>query len=145
MKNVQDTAGNAATDDRFAGQTSYRGTARREIGGIPGPAPDDTPHGATNVSSVLDRPLPSQPSMSLAEVTALTEPVFRTGDGWLDVEPLGEPVADHPLLRGLLLELPAKGSVMPQREWLDRWFEAARSILELLYVQDRAPGPRPRR
>jgi len=44
-------------------------------------------------------------------------------------------MADHPLLRGLLLELPARGT-MPSSDWLDRWFEAARSILELLYVQE---------
>jgi hypothetical protein len=25
---------------------------------------------------------------------------------------------------------------MPPSDWLDRWFEAARSILELLYVQE---------
>jgi hypothetical protein len=43
-------------------------------------------------------------------------------------------MADHPLLRGLLMELPAKGS-MPDEEWLDRWFDAARSILDLLYAQ----------
>ena len=45
-----------------------------------------------------------------------------------------ESLIDHPLLRGLLLELPPKGSVPPPG-WLDRWFEATRSILELLYVQ----------
>ncbi|HZN76495.1 MAG TPA: hypothetical protein VFC00_33115 [Micromonosporaceae bacterium] len=54
---------------------------------------------------------------------------------WLD-SPTGQ-LADHPLLRGLLMELPAKGSQPPQ-EWLDRWFEAARSILELLYVHQAA-------
>jgi hypothetical protein len=43
-------------------------------------------------------------------------------------------MVDHPLLRGLLLELPPKGA-MPTQDWLDRWFEAARSILELLYAQ----------
>ena len=47
----------------------------------------------------------------------------------------GESLVEHPLLRGLLLELPPRGTA-PQTEWLDRWFEAARSILELLYVQE---------
>jgi hypothetical protein len=28
---------------------------------------------------------------------------------------------------------------MPAAAWLDRWFEAARSILELLYVQNSDP------
>jgi hypothetical protein len=47
----------------------------------------------------------------------------------------GESLVEHPLLRGLLLELPPRGTA-PQTEWLDRWFEAARSILELLYVRE---------
>jgi hypothetical protein len=62
----------------------------------------------------------------------LTEPMFGR-DSWLDT-PTGS-MADHPLLRGLLMELPPKGT-MPQQEWLDRWFEAARSILELIYSQE---------
>ena len=68
----------------------------------------------------------------------LTEPSFPTG-AW-SMEPAGS-LADHPLLRGLLLELPPKGSVPPPG-WLDRWFEATRAILELLYVQ--GPGGRSR-
>jgi hypothetical protein len=60
--------------------------------------------------------------------------------GWLDDSPTGT-LADHPLLRGLLLELPPKGT-MPQPGWLDRWFDAARSILELLYVQNAGGSPR---
>ncbi|GAA1029348.1 hypothetical protein GCM10009557_17540 [Virgisporangium ochraceum] len=55
---------------------------------------------------------------------------LMASDSWL--ESAGKDVVDHPLLRGLLLELPPKGSTM-QVQWLDRWFEAARSILELLY------------
>jgi hypothetical protein len=62
----------------------------------------------------------------------LTEPVFPSG-GWSDSG--SQSMADHPLLRGLLMELPARGT-MPASDWLDRWFEAARSILELLYVQE---------
>jgi hypothetical protein len=65
------------------------------------------------------------------DLSGLTEPVFPPA-AWLD-GPAGT-LADHPLLRGLLLELPPKGTVPPPG-WLDRWFEAARSILELLYVQ----------
>jgi hypothetical protein len=38
------------------------------------------------------------------------------------------------------MELPPKGTV-PSQDWLDRWFEATRSILELLYVQS-ASRPR---
>ncbi|GAA0732132.1 hypothetical protein Drose_00230 [Dactylosporangium roseum] len=63
----------------------------------------------------------------------LDEPMFGR-DSWLDAAPSGS-MADHPLLRGLLMELPPKGT-LPQQEWLDRWFEAARSILELIYSQE---------
>ena len=67
----------------------------------------------------------------------LTEPVFEP-QSWLEVhvEESGS-LADHPLLRGLLLELPPKGAVPPPG-WLDRWFEAARCILELLYAQEQS-------
>jgi len=65
----------------------------------------------------------------LAAVPDANDPDLAHGD-WLDS---AGPLADHPLLRGLLLELPPKGS-MPDPAWLDRWFEAARAILELLYA-----------
>jgi hypothetical protein len=58
------------------------------------------------------------------------EPAGLPVDSWLDGP--GQMVVDHPLLRGLLLELPPKGATL-HAQWLDRWFEAARSILELLY------------
>jgi hypothetical protein len=134
MQNGADnmTSGAASMEDRFAGQLSYRGSNRREVGGLPtatempmrgsAPAP---------VGSMLESPLPPAPSMSLGELDELAEPVYASAD-WMD-SPSGS-LADHPLLRGLLLELPAKGAV-PTAAWLDRWFEAARSILELLYVQ----------
>ena len=67
------------------------------------------------------------------ELHGLTEPVFGSS-GRPGAVP-SESMADHPLLRGLLLELPARGA-LPTSAWLDRWFEAARSILELLYVQE---------
>ncbi|MGI5179830.1 hypothetical protein ACQEVZ_26215 [Dactylosporangium sp. CA-152071] len=81
---------------------------------------------------------PKLPESSLvADLSPLTEPMFGRGgvlqDSWLDGP--SQSMADHPLLRGLLLELPPKGT-MPQQEWLDRWFEAARSILELIYSQE---------
>jgi len=65
-----------------------------------------------------------------------TEPAESTysGQGWQDKN-TSIPLVDHPLLRGLLMELPPKGAV-PAPEYLDRWFEAARSILELLYMMD---------
>lgn len=41
-------------------------------------------------------------------------------------------IADHPLLRGLLAELPERDGALPDG-WLDHWLEAARAVLELLY------------
>jgi hypothetical protein len=84
----------------------------------------------------------TQPKLAETALADLREPAlgglgygesgFRdpVGDSWLD--PAMNSVVNHPLLRGLLLELPPKGSTL-QAQWLDRWFEAARSILELLY------------
>lgn len=45
-------------------------------------------------------------------------------------------IADHPLVAGLLVELPQPGAPVPVG-WLDRWLDAARAVLELLY----APHP----
>jgi hypothetical protein len=114
MKNGTENVGNGAgTDDRFGTPLAYRGLARREVGALTS-EPADT--GLAHNGSVLD---------------SLAEPIFPP-TGWLDTS--GTSFADHPLLRGLLLELPPKGTA-PDAAWLDRWFEAARSILELLYVQ----------
>jgi len=74
----------------------------------------------------------------LPGLDGLAEPIFPP-HGWLENGMPVATMADHPLLRGLLLELPPRGT-MPAPGWLDRWFEAARSILELLYVQDSARG-----
>ncbi|WP_345624950.1 hypothetical protein [Rugosimonospora acidiphila] len=126
--------GVATSEDRFAGQLNYRGTARRSGGLATVAGAAELPGGgeAASLGSVMDTPLPTQPTMSLNELDKLAEPVFPPS-GWMDM-PSGA-LADHPLLRGLLMELPPKG-VMPSAAWLDRWFEATRSILELLYVQN---------
>jgi hypothetical protein len=92
-----------------------------------------------SMPTMLEPPPVSAPSMSLNDLDTLAEPVFPPV-GWLDDSPTGT-LADHPLLRGLLLELPPKGTI-PAPGWLDRWFEAARSILELLYVQSAGQPPR---
>ncbi|MGN9775020.1 hypothetical protein ACTMS0_04475 [Micromonospora sp. H33] len=111
--------------ERFGGK--YRGARRdtvltevvssdTEVGEREAPAPE------------LAGPPLTLPSL---DPNPLTEPSFPSG-GW-PTEP-AESLVDHPLLRGLLMELPPKGSVPPPG-WLDRWFEATRAILELLYVQ----------
>jgi hypothetical protein len=136
--------GSAKADDRFATQLSgYRPAARRDSGAvlpIDGAADGNQRNG--NVTPMdrlgggLDSPNPigsslKAPKLVEPELDSLGESAFG-GQGWLG-GPNGS-MADHPLLRGLLLELPPKGSV-PSQDWLDRWFEAARSILELLYSQ----------
>ncbi|WP_405428649.1 hypothetical protein [Micromonospora sp. NBC_00617] len=111
--------------ERFGGK--YRG-ARRDtvLTEVVSTDQELTGREAANPDTA-DAPL-SLPSL---DPNPLVEPSFPP-TGW-PLEPTGS-LADHPLLRGLLLELPPKGSIPPPG-WLDRWFEATRAILELLYVQ----------
>jgi len=140
--------GSATAQDRFSGGVSAYRQTRREAalaaengdGELLGrrdnaPLPTRSPGMSGSLSSpgleptsALDRAA-KLPSLDLP---GLTEPVFPSS-GWIDSS--AKTMADHPLLRGLLMELPARGT-MPASDWLDRWFEAARSILELLYVQE---------
>ncbi|MER7889034.1 hypothetical protein ABTX15_04335 [Micromonospora sp. NPDC094482] len=111
--------------ERFGGK--YRGARRDTV--LTEVVSSDSELGAR------EAPAPEQagPPLSLPSLdpNPLTEPSFPPA-GW-PAEP-GDSLVDHPLLRGLLMELPPKGSVPPPG-WLDRWFEATRAILELLYVQ----------
>ncbi|BCY04949.1 hypothetical protein [Actinoplanes sp. L3-i22] len=134
--------GSSTAQDRFSGGVSAYRHGRRDVlsgdldgdllsrgtSGLPTRTPGRT-HGSHSLepTSALDRAA-KLPSLDLQ---GLTEPVFPAS--WTDGTNMS--MADHPLLRGLLLELPARGT-LPQSDWLDRWFEAARSILELLYVQE---------
>jgi hypothetical protein len=134
--------GSTTAQDRFSGGVSaYRQNRRAELSsessdtelmsrastsGLPTRSPGRS-H-SIEPTGALDR-APKLPSLDLQ---GLAEPVFPSS-GWPDSG--SQSMADHPLLRGLLLELPARGS-LPPSDWLDRWFEAARSILELLYVQE---------
>ena len=134
--------GSATAQDRFSGGVSAYRQNRRE-------SALSAEHGDGELVSRREgAPLPTRsPGMSGLEPTSaldraaklpsldlpgLTEPVFPP-IGWSDGP--SSSMADHPLLRGLLMELPARGT-MPTSDWLDRWFEAARSIIELLYVQE---------
>jgi hypothetical protein len=149
--------GNGAVkvDSRFPGQPgTYRSSGRRDssailpidampehtLGPRNGSRPRLEPRSESRPGSALDAPPPIASTLSepkpvdtpLADLDPLGESPFAN-DSWLD-SPSGT-LADHPLLRGLLQELPPKG-LMPTQDWLDRWFEAARSILELLYSQE---------
>jgi hypothetical protein len=140
--------GSSTAQDRFSGGVSaYRQNRRDALGSDDGGdgelvgrnsgtaagsiLPTRSPGMSHSIepTSALDRAA-KLPSLDLQ---GLTEPVFSSS--WSDAGPASQSMADHPLLRGLLLELPARGT-MPPSDWLDRWFEAARSILELLYVQE---------
>ncbi|WP_432901928.1 hypothetical protein ACQP1S_00330 [Micromonospora matsumotoense] len=111
--------------ERFGGKyrSARRDTMLTEVGA------GDTESGRDGVPApeLAGSPL-SLPSL---DPNPLAEPSFPPA-GWPTEPP--ESLIDHPLLRGLLLELPPKGSIPPPG-WLDRWFEATRAILELLYVQ----------
>ncbi|WBB78277.1 hypothetical protein O7606_18830 [Micromonospora sp. WMMD882] len=117
--------------ERFGGK--YRGARRDTV--LTEVVSTDVDLGGRESAAVVP-PEQAGPPLSLPSLdpNPLTEPAFPPA-GW-PVETAGtaETLADHPLLRGLLLELPPRGSVPPPG-WLDRWFEATRSILELLYVQ----------
>ncbi len=144
MKNSPDILGNGSTnDDRFAGQMPYRGLRRDSLGLPEQPSDGNRGNSVPPLEDMSTMPTmlepPQGPTMSINDLDSLAEPVFPPV-GWLDDSPTGA-LADHPLLRGLLLELPPKGTV-PAPGWLDRWFEAARSILELLYVQSANPTSR---
>jgi hypothetical protein len=146
--------GSAKAEDRFTGSIgTYRQGGRRDSGAV---LPidshgDDLPprNGSApsleRIGGSLDSGSPIASSMTAPKLMdpampelgpRLADSVFA-GDGWLDT--VSGSVVDHPLLRGLLLELPPKGSSL-EPEWLDRWFEAARSILELLYKRETGRG-----
>jgi hypothetical protein len=137
--------GSATAQDRFSGGVSaYRQNRRDALAGDAGDGelmsrsgnqsglPTRSPGRSHSIepTSALDRAA-KLPSLDLQ---GLTEPVFGA-QGWSEGVGGSQSMADHPLLRGLLMELPDRGS-LPPSDWLDRWFEAARSILELLYVQE---------
>lgn len=154
-----DNPGNGAakTEDRFAGQLGYRPRGNRDNPALPASplngsalgssaldggddfGPRNGNAGIERMTGPLDiaNPIAStltQPKLGDGEPprteSTFREPAYREPEPWLDGP--GQAVVDHPLLRGLLLELPPKGAQL-QAQWLDRWFEAARSILELLY------------
>jgi hypothetical protein len=146
--------GSATAQDRFSGGVSAYRQTRREaalaaehdgelISRRDNALPTRSPGMSGSVSQALEptSALDRAAKLPSLDMHGLSEPVFSS-TSWADTTPAAPSslaaqasMADHPLLRGLLLELPARGT-MPPSDWLDRWFEAARSILELLYVQE---------
>jgi hypothetical protein len=148
--------GTSTAQDRFSGGVSAYRQTRREAalaaehadGELISRRDNSLPTRSPGMSGSVSRELEPTSALDRAaklpslDMHGLTEPVFSSSS-WSDAAPVPTPsvsMADHPLLRGLLLELPARGT-MPASDWLDRWFEAARSILELLYVQEAKMKP----
>jgi hypothetical protein len=141
------SSGSSTAQDRFSGGVSAYRQNRREAGltgendgelvsrGSSSGLPTRSPGRSHSIES--SNPLDRAAKLPSLDLHGLNEPVFPSS-GWPD-SGSSESMADHPLLRGLLLELPARGT-LPTSDWLDRWFEAARSILELLYVQEARKG-----
>ncbi|GGK94685.1 hypothetical protein GCM10012284_30920 [Mangrovihabitans endophyticus] len=140
-------SGSATAQDRFSGGVSAYRQSRREASDAEGDLlsrhdgsalPTRTPGMSSPLSAGLDAtgPLDRAAKLPSLDLHGMTEPVLPPAGL---PETLSLSMADHPLLRGLLLELPARGT-LPSSDWLDRWFEAARSILELLYVQEARRG-----
>ncbi|GIE49822.1 hypothetical protein Ani05nite_33560 [Amorphoplanes nipponensis] len=134
--------GSVTAQDRFSGGVSAYRQTRREAALAAENDGELVARGGGSSLSGLPTRTPIEPTSALdraaklpsMDLQGVTEPVFPTSGGWVDASS-SPSMADHPLLRGLLLELPVRGA-MPDSAWLDRWFEAARSILELLYVQE---------
>ncbi|WP_203964761.1 hypothetical protein [Actinocatenispora thailandica] len=76
-------------------------------------------------NSATGQPVPINGAAHRAADQAATEAVAAIDD---------PQVADHPLVQGLLAELPDRDARLPDG-WLDRWLEAARAVLELLYTR----------
>jgi hypothetical protein len=128
--------GSSTAQDRFSGGVSaYRQTRRESSIAAENGDAELTPRTGSGQTLEPTGALDRAPSLPSLDLHGLSEPVFTTG--WMEAGAAAPSMADHPLLRGLLLELPPRGT-MPAPGWLDRWFEAARSILELLYVQEAA-------
>jgi len=66
-------------------------------------------------------------------------PASSTDYDWFRPQ-VGSP-AEHPLVRGLMLELPPRTEPL-DKAWLDQWLEAARAALELIYSRTDGPSPR---
>jgi hypothetical protein len=127
--------GSATAQDRFSGGVSAYRQGRREAG----LSTDDDNDLISRSGSSSGLPTRSPGRSHSIEPTGALDRAAQLPSLELPDSGSSQSMADHPLLRGLLMELPVRGT-LPPSEWLDRWFEAARSILELLYVQEARRG-----
>ena len=101
-----------------------------------GPANDPLQRGPESYGRAPEPPRPPMTSGSRRDDVGGGR--AARGD-YLDTSHLSPP--EHPLIHGLLLELPPRGTPL-QRAWMDRWMEAARATLELLYGRPTDPKAR---
>jgi hypothetical protein len=154
--NAGEPGAGPTTEPRFAGLLS-RAVRRDGPGEIPMQAPPGVHNGSPVVGTHTMSPDPLGAPASTYDALALPSleaqlageptvggslvPVHQAG-AWM--ETADRPLSDHPLLRSLLDELPPKGTT-PPAEWMDRWFEATRSVLDLLYEPRHYNGQIPNR
>ncbi len=115
----------APKDDPSADERTNRNVAERTR-----PRPPQRP--AASAAATLP-PVPSLPA------PPPIPPATSTDHDWFRPQ-AGSP-AEHPLMRGLLLELPPRTGTL-DKAWLDQWLESARANLELIYSRADGPGPR---
>jgi hypothetical protein len=118
--------GSATAQDRFSGGVSaYRADPPRSGAGRPRrrreligrrdswPLPTRSPGMSGSMSQALradQRTGSAAARLPSLDLHGLTEPVFPS-TGWTDSGSPSPSMADHPLLRGLLLELPPRGTM----------------------------------
>jgi hypothetical protein len=115
------------------GRRSHRGGAVAPIelpaAGMPGGPGSGSPTGM---------PPTGMPSGSTAASLPPVPAALPSPDHDWFRQQAGSP-ADHPLMRGLLLELPPRTGALDPK-WLDQWLEAARATLGLIYARVDRPG-----
>ena len=114
----------ASKDDPPADERTSRSSLERA-------RPRLQPRSAVSTAASLP-PIPSVP-------TPPPIPAATSDHDWFRPQ-AGSP-AEHPLMRGLMLELPPRTGAL-DKAWLEQWLEAARAALELIYSRSDGPGAR---
>lgn len=85
-----------------------------------------TPNNSAAPAGTLPSGLPVRPTKGSSEQQS-----------WFQTQ--GGSPTEHPLMAGLLLELPPRDGPV-DKVWLENWLQAARAILELIYTRSTNPG-----